>query len=138
MVKVKIAFCRNVYVRMMHFERAGEVEKGHAHKYDHSSLLAAGSIKARVNGQETVFHAPAIIYIKKGLRHRFEALADNTVLSCVHAVRSRDGSSDILDPDGIPTGVTVDRAAEPMLLRTETSEFRRPKPDPIPIHIFDN
>jgi hypothetical protein len=138
MVKIRIAFCRDVYVRMMHFERAGDVEKGHAHKYDHSSLLAAGSVKARVNGRETVFHAPTIIHIKKGLRHRFEALEDNTLLTCVHAIRSRDGSGDILDPAGIPAGVAVDQVAESMLLRTETSEFRRPTPGLIPIADFDH
>ena len=45
------------------------------------------------------------IYLQAGLEHRFEALEDNTIATCVHALRNKDGV-DLLDPDSIPEGVT--------------------------------
>lgn len=115
MVRIKLASVANVYVRMMIFEKAGDVENGHDHPYDHTSVLSAGSIKLTVNGEDTVFRDGALIYIQRGLNHRIEALEDNTVLSCVHALRKRDGSGDIIDPASIPKGVHWSEVAAPLI-----------------------
>lgn len=122
MVNINIACVANVFVRMMNFEHKGDIEQGHSHNHDHTSILSSGAVKATVNGKETVFQAPALIFIAKGLRHQFEALKDNTVLSCVHAIREPGGSSDIVDPASVPNGarwLDVSRKFERMLVPGE-------------------
>lgn len=102
---VHIAFVANLYSRMMHFKRAGDTEHGHTHEFDHLTLLASGSLKVTVDGIETVFVAPHMIYIHKDKFHLLEALVDETVAYCIHALREKN-SEDILDPTMIPLGVT--------------------------------
>jgi len=102
--KVAIALVSNLYVRAMTFERAGMCELGHSHTFDHLTLLATGSIRLTVDGVTTDFKAPHMIYIAKDKVHELEALEDNTVAYCVHALRKDNGSGDILDPSMIPKG----------------------------------
>lgn len=106
-IEVKIGCVANLFSRMMHFKNAGDVEHTHTHSFDHLTLLAAGSVKCTVNGQETVFSAPHMIYIQKDQQHRFTALEDNTVAYCIHAMRIGERIEDIVDPTMIPDGVMV-------------------------------
>lgn len=89
----------------MVFAKAGDVEQGHSHTFDHLTLLAAGSLKVTVNGVATEFKAPHMIYIARDKEHELVALEDNTVAYCIHAMRANDGTGDILDPAMIPAGV---------------------------------
>lgn len=102
---INIGCVSNLYVRQMHFLKAGDTEQGHAHVFDHLTLLASGSLKVTVEGQETVFKAPHMIYIKAGKQHELLAQEDNTTVYCIHALRNADGSGDIIDPESIPAGV---------------------------------
>ena len=90
----------------MYFAKAGDANEGHVHNYDHTTLLAYGSVRVHVNGQTTDFKAPQMIYVQAGKSHFIEALEDGTVAYCVHALRDKD-SEEILDPDQIPLGVDV-------------------------------
>lgn len=103
--KINIGCVANLYSRQMHFEKAGDVEHGHTHPFDHLTLLASGSLKVTVEGKETVFKAPHMIYIHKDKNHELVALEDNTVAYCIHALRDGNGVDDILDPNMIPEGV---------------------------------
>jgi quercetin dioxygenase-like cupin family protein len=88
----------------MFFAKAGDANEGHVHNYDHTTLLAYGSVRVHVDDNATDFKAPHMIFIKAGKSHYIEALEDGTVAYCVHALRDKD-SEDILDPDQIPAGV---------------------------------
>lgn len=88
----------------MFFAKAGDANEGHVHNYDHTTLLAYGSVRVHVDGNTTDFKAPHMIFIKAGKSHYLEALEDGTVAYCVHALRDKD-SEDILDPDQVPAGV---------------------------------
>jgi quercetin dioxygenase-like cupin family protein len=90
----------------MHFKKAGDLEHGHTHPFDHLTLLAAGSLSVTVNGKTTDFTAPHMIYIKAEYEHELVALEDNTVAFCIHALRNGDGVDDIIDPASIPSGVS--------------------------------
>jgi hypothetical protein len=46
-----------------------------------------------------------LIYIAKGKRHFLTALEDDTVASCLHALRTGEREEDVLDPSMIPAGV---------------------------------
>lgn len=103
--KIFIGCVSNLFSRQMHFETKGDIEFGHTHNHDHLTLLASGRLKVTVEGQDTEFTAPHMIFIKADKKHILEALEDNTVAYCIHALREKDGSGDILDPSMVPDGV---------------------------------
>lgn len=96
----------NLWLRQMVFEKAGDANEGHTHNYDHVTLLAKGSVKVYVEGKVSEFKAPQMIYVQKGKTHNLEALEDDTIAYCVHALRDKD-TGDIIDPDQIPLGVNA-------------------------------
>jgi quercetin dioxygenase-like cupin family protein len=104
--ETRITCATNLWLRQMHFAKAGDANEGHVHNYDHMTLLAYGSVRVHVNGQTTDFKAPHSIFITKGKSHFIEALEDNTIAYCVHALRDKD-TEEILDPNQIPAGVNV-------------------------------
>jgi quercetin dioxygenase-like cupin family protein len=95
----------NLWVRQMHFRKAGDANEGHIHNFDHITLLSRGSVRVHVEGQTTEFKAPHMIYISKGKSHYIEALEDDTVAACLHALRTGEKEEDILDPSMVPAGV---------------------------------
>jgi quercetin dioxygenase-like cupin family protein len=105
----------NLFARQMHFAKAGDAEEGHKHQFDHLTLLAAGSVRVTVEGKETDFKAPHMIYIHAEKNHRLVALEDNTVAYCIHALRDGNEVDDILDPASIPLGVDPMLHAKPLI-----------------------
>lgn len=104
MPDASIGLVANLWSKMMHFKKAGDTEQGHAHIFDHLTLLAKGSLKVTVNGVATDFKAPHMIYITKDAVHELVALEDDTLAFCIHALRDGDGVDDIIDPSMIPAG----------------------------------
>jgi quercetin dioxygenase-like cupin family protein len=110
---VHIGCVANLFSRMMRFEKAGDTEVGHTHQFDHLTLLAKGKLKVTVEGVASEFIAPHMIYIHKDKAHELEALADETVAYCIHALRDKD-NNEILDPSMIPAGVNPLSMAGPV------------------------
>ena len=63
---------------------AGFVLVQHAHKHDHLSILASGSVELVVDGVKSVVHAPSCLTITAGKHHGIKSLTD-VVWYCVHA-----------------------------------------------------
>jgi quercetin dioxygenase-like cupin family protein len=101
---VHIGCVANLFSRMMRFKKAGDIEVGHTHQFDHLTLLAKGKLKVTVEGISSEFTAPHMIYIHKDKVHELEALTDETVAYCIHALRDKE-NNEILDPSMIPKGV---------------------------------
>lgn len=99
---VELACVSNMYVRMMRFNKKGNIEYGHTHPFDHLTLLASGSVKMKVDGKESIFHAPKMIFIRKDMIHELESLEDNTVAFCIHPIRNGEAIEDIVDPSMLP------------------------------------
>lgn len=77
----------NVWIRKLHWPKAGNIHAGHKHNHDHISLLAKGSVIAHIEGFEPVeYHAPDFIYVKAEHHHQFVALEDDTISFCVFAL----------------------------------------------------
>lgn len=110
---VYIGCVANLFSRMMHFKNAGDIEIGHTHQFDHLTLLAKGKLKVTVEGVSSEFTAPHMIYIHKDKIHELEALTDETVAYCIHALRDKE-NNDILDPSMIPEGVDPLSLAGPL------------------------
>lgn len=113
--EIKIYCISNIYIRQMVFPETGCIEIGHSHPFDHISLLTSGSVFVKVNGQEKIFKAPAAIFIKKEVEHEFTSLEDKTILFCIHALRFGERVEDIIDPDSIPFGDSIDEIAMPLI-----------------------
>ena len=101
--EIKILSVSNVYCRLMNFLKKGDQELGHYHDYDHGTLLATGKLLVEKTNDDgdviysRVFTAPSFIFIEKNNRHVLTALEDNTLATCIHALRTID--EDIVDPD---------------------------------------
>jgi hypothetical protein len=101
--EIKMLAISNVFSRLMHFKKAGDVEMGHTHSYDHGTLLSSGSVQVDMldDNNEIVstktFVAPTFIFINKNNYHRITALEDNTVCACIHAIKTID--DELVDPD---------------------------------------
>ena len=113
MPQVQIGCIANLFSRMMHFVKAGDIEHGHTHQFDHLTLLASGALRVTVDGNTTDFKAPHMIYIHKDKNHELVALEDNTVAYCIHALRDKN-SGEILDPSMIPVGIDPLSIAQPV------------------------
>lgn len=103
---IKMACVSNLWTRQMHFQNVGDVMQGHAHNYDHTTLVAFGRVQFTVDGVTSEFSAPHMVVVAKGKVHDLTALEPNTVCYCVHALRNNtDG--EIIDPDMVPAGVAA-------------------------------
>lgn len=100
--EIAIGCVANLWSRQMHFMKSGDIEIGHTHQFDHLTLLAKGKLKITVNGASSYFAAPYMIYIHKDHVHELEALEDDTVAYCIHALRTP-SQDDIIDPKMIPS-----------------------------------
>lgn len=105
----------NVFVRMFELRRRGDVHAGHAHTFDHITLLAKGEVVMRTHvAVETTptairYSAPCLIVTPKGVVHAFEAMRDDCLLCCIHAIRDGDGLDDIA-----PQEITREQAGDLM------------------------
>lgn len=104
MLREELGFIGNIWVRQNYMEKAGDKVGGHAHYFDHVSLLAKGSVEVSIDGKDPcIFHAPTFIVIRKNHRHEIKALEDDTSWYCVFAARDIDGSVlDIVGPENEP------------------------------------
>jgi hypothetical protein len=89
----------NVFVKMHQFNNIGDTHEGHAHAFDHITLLATGSVKMVHDNGEANFKAPHLIVTPKGIKHQFTALESNTVFCCIHAIREKNELDAIADPN---------------------------------------
>lgn len=92
----------NVFVKMMCLLREGDTHSGHAHVFDHITLLATGRVLMKHDNGEQEYTAPHLIVTPKGITHQFTALEAKTTLCCIHAIRDGDEVDNIASPDITP------------------------------------
>ena len=97
---INMGMAANIYVKQLHFLNAGDLDTPISLVYDHLALIAKGKIIVIVNGQETEFTAPKIVFVKSNITHQFKAATDNSVVYFVQVIRDNDGM--ILDPSMVP------------------------------------
>lgn len=68
---------------------AGYVLVQHAHKHDHMSILASGSVEMVVDGVKSIISAPACLTIAAGKHHGIKSITE-VVWYCVHATDCTD------------------------------------------------
>jgi hypothetical protein len=95
----------NVFIRPMphRLDRAGDSVEGHAHNFDHTSIVLRGAARFEAvlsNGPVSIDRFAADdehgdtrchVLIKAGVSHKITALTDNTIVWCVYAHRNPQG-----------------------------------------------
>lgn len=85
----------NIFIKQMFLKKKGILVPQHSHEYDHTSLVASGSVRAWKDGVLLGdFCAPFILNIPARTKHKFLSLEDKTVVYCIHNV-SHSGIVDI-------------------------------------------
>jgi quercetin dioxygenase-like cupin family protein len=92
----------NVFVKMHRFINAGDTHEGHAHAFDHITLLATGKVLMKHDNGQQEFTAPHLIVTPKGITHQFTALEPGTVFCCIHAIRDGSEVDDVASQDITP------------------------------------
>ena len=92
--KVKIGNTGGLYIHAMCFEKAGDENIGHSH--DHHNLVTRGRVRVEVEGRTAEIGEFELVFVKRGLSHKFTALEDNTIAVCLSILKSEDDSGDIL------------------------------------------
>jgi quercetin dioxygenase-like cupin family protein len=88
---VEIHMADDVFIKQMVVPKAYSIVPQHSHRYDHTSMLAAGAIKVWEDDvYKGSFMAPTGIMIKAGVKHKFMTLVDNTVIYCIHNLSRSD------------------------------------------------
>lgn len=90
-----IRFVDNVFVKMIPLSKVGDKVQGHAHVFDHITLLSVGKVHMKHDNGEATHTAPCLIVTPKGITHEFTSLTDFSLLCCIHAVRDGDGVDDV-------------------------------------------
>lgn len=86
-----------VFMKGMLIPTKGVEVHQHSHEYPHTSLLTQGRVRVYEEGDSLglEYEAPAFIHIAARVKHRFEALEDNTHVYCIHnlegAIKGKDG-----------------------------------------------
>lgn len=91
-----------VFVKRMVVAEADTYLGQHAHRYDHVTVVATGTVRLWEGETDRgEFRAPAFITIKAGALHRFRTLEPATVLLCIHNV-SRTGAIETVAENIMP------------------------------------
>jgi quercetin dioxygenase-like cupin family protein len=107
--KTDLKIVDNVFVKLHHFANKGDTHDGHAHSFDHITLLSSGAVKMVHDNGENFYTAPHLIVTPKGIKHQFTALVPNTVFCCIHAIREKDDIDGVASPN-----ITLEQAWELM------------------------
>lgn len=80
-----------VFIKQMYIKNTGTIIPQHSHRYDHTSMLATGSVRVWADGALVGDRvAPVGIFIKAGVKHMFQSLQDETIIYCVHRLHDTD------------------------------------------------
>lgn len=81
----------NILAKLM-LLKEGQATVGHAHHYDHMTLIAKGSLKVIVGDQTDIYRAPSAIHVKAGMHHILIALEDS-IAYCIHDTNKADADN---------------------------------------------
>lgn len=103
-IEMQHAFQHNIYVKKMCFSNDGCVYRGHHHEYDHVTLVASGKVlvkfgavpEANLPEEQREYEGVSMFVTRSFRTHEITALEPNTVVCCIHAIRTKDG--EIIDP----------------------------------------
>ena len=86
-VSIEIKLTDDLFVKTATVADAWTIIPTHAHRYDHVTLLAYGSMRVEADGVTLGDYAgPVGILIKAGVKHTMTTLTPGVVFACIHAL----------------------------------------------------
>lgn len=96
-IETNIKIADDIFVKSILVRSSGTIIPQHSHKFDHISLISAGSVGVYCDGDHIgEFRSPNHVVIKGGTKHLFVTREDNTVISCIHRI-DRNGEIEVLE-----------------------------------------
>lgn len=90
-----------VFIKGMIMALKGTTVAQHSHTYIHTSLLVKGSVRVWADGELLGdYKAPMTITIPGRMKHKFQALEDDTAVYCIHNV-SQTGKVEIHEENSL-------------------------------------
>lgn len=100
-IETNIKIADDLFVKSILVRKAGTMIPQHSHKFDHISLISAGSVGVYCEKEHLgEFRAPNHVLIKAGTKHLFITREDNTVVSCIHRI-DRTGEIEVLEENNL-------------------------------------
>lgn len=121
-MKGDIQVVDNVFVKMIPLSGVGDLVQGHAHTFDHITLLSVGKVLMTHDNGRQEYTAPCLIVTPKGITHQFENLADKSLICCIHAIRDGDDVDDVADPSISQSDAINLMTQFPMIVEHETAQ----------------
>jgi quercetin dioxygenase-like cupin family protein len=88
---IEVTTVDGIFIKQMVIPNAGTFVPQHAHVWNHTSLIAHGSIFCWKDGAlDRRYEAPSAILILAGIKHLFQSLEDNTIIYCIHNLHDKD------------------------------------------------
>jgi hypothetical protein len=85
----------DIFVKQICVPKAQTYIPQHSHEYDHTTMLAKGSVIVWIDGEYLgAFYAPKPILIGARKKHLFLTLEDDTMFYCIHNI-ARAGSIEV-------------------------------------------
>lgn len=88
MQEIEFRTADGMFIKQMKLGPVGTIVGQHKHKWDHTTLLAVGSLMVWADKQgieiPKLYRAPAIIFIPRETFHKFQSMTDNVVIYCIH------------------------------------------------------
>lgn len=91
----------NTFFRPNFLEIAGDRLEGHAHNFDHVTMVVQGAVRIKAkgpddNGREVIKRAAGpfqdrLVLIRAGVEHEITALEDGTEFLCIYSHRNAQG-----------------------------------------------
>lgn len=105
----------NLAIYEMTFKTVGAMNEGHAHTFNHFTLVGSGRVLIESNNRSVEVGQGGKIWIPRGVAHRMTALEAWSIVWCIHAVHKKDDPGDVLDDAIIPPGTPDWLLAVPLL-----------------------
>lgn len=100
-IETNIKIADDLFVKSILVRKTGTMIPQHSHKFDHISLISAGSVGVYCEKQHVgEFRSPNHVLIKAGTKHLFITREDNTVVSCIHRI-DRTGEIEVLEENNL-------------------------------------
>jgi quercetin dioxygenase-like cupin family protein len=91
-VSVEIKLTDDLFIKTATVADAGTIIPTHAHRYDHITLLAYGSMRVEAGGEMLGdYTGPVGILIRAGVKHTMTTLTEGVVFACIHALHGTEG-----------------------------------------------
>ena len=100
--RIQHHFSSGVYAKQVTLTTKEDAMNQHEHTFDHLSILSQGQVVVDIDGDKTLYTAPAVLNIKAGQRHVIIPTQLPVTWFCIHA-------TEVVDPELVDDSLILKR-----------------------------